>query len=89
MFVTFQIIWWLALVVILLLISERRHATFAVLALIGAVMLFEVHHLITALRRGAYYPGLATGLLFPPLAWMYWRELLRAWRHGRGAAGRR
>jgi hypothetical protein len=76
MFVTFQLMFWLLLVIsFVLLLSEQWR--FRMLAVIGIVYIFELHHPIKALLAGGYYPGLVTSLAFPVLAFLFWREWLR------------
>lgn len=76
MFATFQVMLWILLIVsLLLLVSER--VRFYTLALMGLIYLFEFHHPIKALLEGGYYPGLITSILFPVLAFLFWKEWLR------------
>ncbi len=76
MFATFQMMFWVLLAVALLfLISERTR--FYALALVGIIFVFELHHPIKALFAGDYYPGLVTSLVFPILAFLFWKEWIR------------
>lgn len=79
MFVTFQVMLWLLLLVsFVLLLGERWR--FRTLALIGVIYVFELHHVIKAVSAGGYYPGLITALLFPIFAYFFWSEWLKVWR---------
>lgn len=75
-FVTFQIMLWLLLIVAFLLLLGE-HWRFYMLALLGIIFVYELHHPIKALLAGGYYPGLITSLVFPILAFLFWREWLR------------
>lgn len=76
MFATFQFMLWLLLIVaFILLLGERWR--FYMLTLLGVTFVFELHHPIKALIAGGYYPGLLTSLLFPVVAFLFWREWLR------------
>ena len=76
MFVTFQLMFWLLLVVSLVLLSGE-HWRLRMLGIIGLVYVFELHHPIKAILAGGYYPGLITSLFFPVLAYFFWKEWLR------------
>lgn len=76
MFATFQVMFWLLLIVsLLLLLSEKMR--FHMLAFVGVIYIFELHHPIKALLAGGYYPGLITSLAFPIIAFLFWKEWLR------------
>lgn len=72
-FVTFQIMFWLLLVVSFLLILGQKWQL-NVLAVIGVVYIYELHHVYKAILVGGYYPGLITSLLFPVVAYFFWKE---------------
>ena len=76
MFATFQIMFWLLLIVSLLLMMGER-MRFYMLAVLGTIYVFEVHHLIKALLVGGYYSGLITSLAFLPVAYLFWKEWMR------------
>lgn len=76
MFATFQVMLWLLLVVSFVLLLNERMRLYT-LSLIGLVYLFELHHPIKAVLAGGYYPGLITSLLFPILAYFFWKEWIR------------
>ena len=77
-FATFQVMFWLLLIISsLLLVSDR--VRFQVLLLIGFVYVIELHHPIKAILAGGYYPGLITSLVFPVFALLFFREWWRIW----------
>ena len=75
-FVTFQIMFWLILVVSFLLILNEKWRL-RVMFIPGLIYIYELHHLYKAIAVGGYYPGLVTALLFPVIGYMYWKELLK------------
>jgi len=54
--------------------------TLRVLTLYGFFFIFELHHLIDAIRTFNYYPGLITNIAFEIIGIFYWEELIRNWR---------
>ncbi len=75
-FVVFQVMLWLLLIIALLLLLGEKWR-FNVLAIIGLVYLYEFHHIYKAVLTGGYYPGLVTALVFPVVAFFFWKEWLR------------
>ncbi len=51
-----------------------------VLTLFGFFFIFELHHLIDAIRTLSYSPGVITNIAFEVIGFFYWKELLRNWR---------
>lgn len=76
MFATFQIMFWLLLAVSFLLVVGGRWQ-FRLLAVLGIIYVFELHHVFKALLVGGYYPGLITALAFPFIAFFFWKEYLK------------
>lgn len=75
-FVVFQIMAWIFLIVCaVLLMGERWQKRLLIIP--GLLYIFEVHHLIEALLRWNYYPGLLTAIIFPVFAILFWREYFR------------
>ena len=74
-FGTFQIMWWAILVVSFLLITFKSTHKFFMFIL-GVIYLYELTHLISAFSLRKYTPGLASSLLFVPMTFLYWKELL-------------
>lgn len=80
MFVTFQLMLWLLLIVSLALLSGDRWR-FRMLAVIGVVYVFELHHVFKAILAGGYYPGLITSLAFPVIAYFFWKEWIAVYKN--------
>ena len=80
MFITFQTMLWLLLVIaFLLLLGEKWQ--FRVLAIAGTVYVYELHHVIKAVQIWSYYPGLITALAFPLVAVIFWKEWLKVYNN--------
>lgn len=60
--------------------------TLRVLTLYGVFFIFELHHLIDAIRTLSYYPGVITNIAFEIVGFFYWKELLRNWRFKQGVS---
>ena len=58
--------------------------TLRVLTLYGFFFIFELHHLIDAIRTLNYYPGVITNIAFEIIGFFYWKELLVNWRKNYG-----
>lgn len=58
--------------------------TLRVLTLYGLFFIFELHHLIDAIRTLNYYPGVITNIAFEIVGFFYWKELIRNWRKNYG-----
>lgn len=58
--------------------------TLKVLTLYGIFFIFELHHLIDAIRTFSYYPGVITNIAFEIIGFFYWKELLNNWRKSYG-----
>lgn len=76
MFATFQVMFWLGLIAVFISLISGR-ARLYLLAFVGIIYIFELHHPLKALLAGGYYPGLITSLAFPILTFLFWREWLR------------
>lgn len=78
-FLTFQIIIWLFLIIAyLILLGPKWQLRLMVIP--GLIMIYELYHIYKALIVGGYYPGSITGLLFPVLAFFFWKELLKDYK---------
>lgn len=75
-FLVFQIIWWTILFIIGFLIRQERVSRF-LMALVGLVYIYQLEHIIMAIRTGGYYAGLFTSLLFIPIGILFWKELIK------------
>jgi hypothetical protein len=58
--------------------------TLRVLTLFGLFFIFELHHLIDAIRTLNYYPGVITNIMLEIVGFFYWKELLVNWRKNYG-----
>lgn len=79
-FVTFQVMLWLLLIISLLLLMGQKWQLYT-LALVGLVYVYELHHIYKAISVGGYYPGLITALLFPIVAFFFWKEWIYLHAH--------
>ncbi|HCB35095.1 MAG TPA: hypothetical protein DEP25_00460, partial [Candidatus Taylorbacteria bacterium] len=74
MFITFQIMLWLLLVVSFLLVASERWRL-RMIAVLGVVYILELQHIWKAVVSWSYHPGLITALAFPVIGFFFWREL--------------
>ncbi len=80
-FLLFQIMIWILLIVSYFILS--RKFLLKLLAFIGFIFVFELHHLIKTLISWHYYPGMITAILFPVVGFFYWKELIKNWKQSR------
>ncbi len=78
-FLTFQLMWWVLLLVVYLLLRRDR-GTMYLMTFVGFIYIYEITHIVSALVVQGYTPGLTTGLAFPCVAFFYWKELIKNWR---------
>ncbi|MBY0538837.1 HXXEE domain-containing protein [Patescibacteria group bacterium] len=78
-FITSQVMLWLTFIILYFSLASERTRLY-LLALVGVIYIFELHHPIKAVLVGGYYPGLITSLLFPVVAFYFWREWLRNYK---------
>ena len=81
LFLLFQIMLWLLLIISLLLIASKKWQL-SLMIIPGLVYIFELHHIYKAVTVGGYYPGLITALAFPFIAFYFWKELIHNWSAG-------
>ena len=74
-FFIFMLMSWLALLVSLVFLSEKKKLILWMLSIFSIVYIFELHHPVLAVLSGHYYPGAITGLLFPFVGVFFWKEL--------------
>ena len=74
-FLLFQIIISLLLIVYFILVFKKEWWIY-ITGLIAFIMIFEIHHLIKAIIRLDYYPGLGTALFTPILGFLIMKELI-------------
>ncbi|KKW22594.1 MAG: hypothetical protein A2W52_02485 [Candidatus Taylorbacteria bacterium RIFCSPHIGHO2_02_49_25] len=77
MFITFQIMLWLLLVVSFLLVASERWRL-RMIAVLGVVYILELQHIWKAVVSWSYHPGLITALAFPVIGFFFWRELIKS-----------
>lgn len=76
LFLLFQIMVWLMLIIgYLLLLGPKWQLRLMLIP--GTVFVYELHHLYKAFIQGGYYPGLITALAFPIIGFLFWKELLK------------
>lgn len=71
---------WILMIVPAALLVLGGKWTLRVLTLYGLFFIFELHHLIDAIRTLSYYPGVVTNIAFEIVGFFYWKELIRNWR---------
>ncbi|MEK6860645.1 MAG: HXXEE domain-containing protein [Nanoarchaeota archaeon] len=74
-FITFEIVVWLFLIISFFLIKDRKFILF-ITTIWGLILIFELHHLIKALLKWDYYPGTVTAILLLIIGFFYWKELI-------------
>lgn len=74
---------WLLGVPVIFILARRSKFLLSLLALFGIVFITEFHHLIKALFRVGYYPGMITAFFYPVLGIFYWRQLISDWRRAK------
>lgn len=79
-FFIFMLMSWLALLVSLVFLSEKKKLILWMLSTFSIVYIFELHHPVLAVLSGHYYPGAITGLLFPFVGLFFWKELRKNFR---------
>ena len=75
-FSVFQIMLWLILIISYLLILGPKWQL-RLMFIPGLVFIYELHHIYKAIMVGGYYSGLITALLFPIVAFFFWKELIK------------
>lgn len=78
-FIVFQIMMWLALIIIAFLIASEKWRL-RLLFLPGIIFIVELHHVWKALETWNYYPGVITAIPLTILGFFFWRELLKNWK---------
>jgi|SRR3989338_1005830 len=79
-FWVFQIMMWLALIVIAFLISGEKWRL-RIMFIPGIIFIVELHHIWKALETWNYYPGVITAIPLTILGFFFWRELLKNWKN--------
>lgn len=76
LFILFQIMLWVVLIVSYLIIQSEKWRLW-LMAIPGIIFIYELHHFYKAFDVGGYYPGLMTALLFPVIGYFYWKEWVK------------
>ena len=76
MFATFQVMFWLLLVVSFLLVASEQWR-FRMMMVWGAVYILELHHIWKAVVSWSYYPGLITAIPLVIVGFFFWQELFK------------
>ncbi len=79
MFATFQVMFWLLLVVSFLLVASEQWR-FRMMMVWGAVYILELHHIWKAVVSWSYYPGLITAIPLVIVGFFFWQELCKGRR---------
>ena len=79
-FLLLQIMIWLLLIVSLLLITNVKWQL-RLMIIPGLIYIFELHHLWKAVMSWGYYPGSVTAIAFPIIGFLFWKELLKHYKH--------
>ena len=75
-FLLFQIMLWILLAISYMLIFKKDWLL-GLVALPAVACFTEVHHLVKAAIRHAYYPGSITAFILLIVGYFYWKELYR------------
>ena len=74
LFILFQIMIWLVLIVgYLLLLGPKWQLRLMFVP--GLIFIYELHHLYKAIDVGGYYPGLVTAIPLYIVGFFFWKEL--------------
>lgn len=73
-FILYQIILWLLLLLAYFFVKKNKWVLPISITLI-VLMILELQHLYETLIIGKYYPGTYTAVIFPIIAFLFWKEL--------------
>lgn len=76
LFILFQVMLWLVLIVGYLLLRGPKWQL-RLMFVVGFVFVYELHHLYKVVVTGGYYPGLLTAIPLYIVGYLFWKELLR------------
>ncbi|MBY0539200.1 HXXEE domain-containing protein [Patescibacteria group bacterium] len=76
LFVLFQIMLWLTLIISYLLLLGPKWQ-FRLMLIPGIIFVYELHHAYKAIAMGGYYPGLVTAIPLYILGFFFWKEWLK------------
>ena len=73
-FIMFQIMIWLLLVISYLLLLGHKWQL-RLMSILGIIFVYELHHLYKAISVGGYYPGIVTAIPLYIIGFFFWKEL--------------
>ncbi len=76
LFILFQIMIWLMLIIGYLLLLGHKWQL-RLMFIPGIVFIYELHHLYKAIDVGGYYPGLVTAIPLYIVGFLFWKELIK------------
>ena len=79
-FLLFQIMLWLMLIISLFLISGEKWQL-RLMIIPGLIYIYELQHIWKALTVWGYYPGLITAIAFPIIGFLFWKELIKNFQY--------
>ncbi len=78
-FLIYQFVLWALLGLAYILIVRGKWSK-VLSVVVGLILLFESQHLYEVALTGKYYPGAYTAILFPIIAFFFWKELLKSYK---------
>ena len=79
LFLLFQIMFWLMLIIgYLLLLGPKWQLRLMFIP--GIAFVYELHHLYKALGAGGYYSGIITAIPLYIIGFFFWKEFIQSWR---------
>ena len=79
LFILFQIMIWLVLIIgYLLLLGPKWQLRLMFIP--GIVFIYELHHLYKAFDVGGYYPGIITAIPLYAVGFFFWKELIKNYK---------
>ena len=79
LFILFQIMIWLILIIGYLLILGPKWQL-RLMFIPGIVFIYELHHLYKAFDVGGYYPGIITAIPLYAVGFFFWKELIKNYK---------
>lgn len=79
-FLLFQIMLWILLAISYMLIFKKDWLL-GLVALPAIACITEIHHIVKAAIRWAYYPGSITAVILLVVGYFYWKELLKLYKN--------
>ncbi len=78
-FLIYQFILWALLGLVYILVVRGKWSKI-LSVIVGLTLFFELQHLYEVALTGKYYPGAYTAILFPIIAFFFWKELLKSYK---------